>query len=148
MLKRRTLHECVDWNASSITSRHIRHCRTLHECVDWNALISRTSWPPTLSHSTRVRGLKCLRFLTRRTSGSVALYTSAWIEILFRGYVWLSASVALYTSAWIEIINGSKASRGLSRRTLHECVDWNSRRTRCKSAGQRVALYTSAWIEM
>ena len=31
--------------------------------------------------------------------------------------------VALYTSAWIEIINRGAAWRDRIRRTLHECVD-------------------------
>ena len=58
-------------------------------------------------------------------SGSVALYTSAWIEIypLSRHkHLWC---VALYTSAWIEIAL-TDCVRGKCRcRTLHECVDWN-----------------------
>ena len=57
---------------------------------------------------------------------TVALYTSAWIEI---SGVYLSTEtvvVALYTSAWIEIATVKRS----------------------KNTVERVALYTSAWIEM
>ena len=56
-------------------------------------------------------------------SGSVALYTSAWIEI--SAYAWKLSKlpVALYTSAWIEIDYIKSALDGYASRTLHECVD-------------------------
>ena len=75
----------------------------------------------------------------------VALYTSAWIEIIqilpdrsnikshstrVRGLKYLlsfdiirNCRVALYTSAWIEIHDVPSNFRGGLRRTLHECVD-------------------------
>ena len=56
-----------------------------------------------MSHSTRVRGLKLgysRAFLKRDI---VALYTSAWIEILCQQFGSTANYVALYTSAWIEI---------------------------------------------
>ena len=37
------------------------------------------------------------------TQRRVALYTSAWIEILKRAAKLIKKAVALYTSAWIEI---------------------------------------------
>ena len=78
--------------------------------------------------------------------------------------------VALYTSAWIEILDWHYQSPCCNRRTLHECVDWNSylliaalckpsrtlhecvdwnRFSRCVfESAIDVALYTSAWIEI
>ena len=78
----------------------------------------------------------------------VALYMSAWIEILqiyrsrqnflshstwVRGLksvrTWVRESdrcVALYMSAWIEIFASPAGSPGYISRTLHECVDWNT----------------------
>ena len=57
---------------------------------------------------------------------SVALYTSAWIEIMIVGRPRRWIAVALYTSAWIEITNSV---------TL-------------ETIASLVALYTSAWIEI
>ena len=99
--------------------------RTLHECVDWNTTNRRPYRQMTTSHSTRVRGLK---WLTEGCSGrliSVALYTSAWIEIRNGPRSRRSQNVALYMSAWIEI----------SEQTMILC-------------SRNVALYTSAWIEI
>ena len=67
--------------------------------------------------------------LTRCRNGlsAVALYTSAWIEIVWVGIFPLGRGcVALYTSAWIEIMPKWTSKRLINRRTLHECVDWNS----------------------
>ena len=56
----------------------------------------------------------------------VALYTSAWIEIVSRSQqIYSACQVALYTSAWIEI--------------PVDCL---------RLARLFVALYTSAWIEI
>ena len=54
---------------------------------------------------------------------AVALYTSAWIEINFRQAIRTSWPVALYTSAWIEIAAKQKRRAIRISRTLHECVD-------------------------
>ena len=64
--------------------------------------VSRTSIEQ--SHSTRVRGLKyhLLKWLPISKT-SVALYTSAWIEMTTRNCWIIDIDVALYTSAWIEI---------------------------------------------
>ena len=58
-------------------------------------------------------------------SGSflVALYTSAWIEMIFEMKEVDDSYVALYTSAWIEISESAEADHEEPRRTLHECVD-------------------------
>ena len=63
------------------------------------------------SHSTRVRGLKFLITFKDIPNLSVALYTSAWIEIIDCTTLPSGGDVALYTSAWIEITchpNGSR----------------------------------------
>ena len=78
-----------------------------------------------MSHSTRVRGLKYKKIRLIKPLNHVALYTSAWIEIMIFGYSYASIKVALYTSAWIEIF------------VILGMV-----------GGSRVALYTSAWIEI
>ena len=58
----------------------------------------------------------------------VALYTSAWIEIFIRSSENFTTAVALYTSAWIERFQAVAPEHYPQRRTLHECVDWNSKR--------------------
>ena len=123
-----------------------------------------------MSHSTRVRGLKWLDHHQIVWWLLVALYTSAWIEMLIVSEVTCSTFVALYTSAWIEIRKGRAIPTSPSSRTLHECVDWNSlsrilsvisllsHSTRVRglkyfytsknNRRRQVALYTSAWIEI
>ena len=58
-----------------------------------------------------------------RGAYQVALYTSAWIEILWPTSCLRSFGVALYTSAWIEIDPDNAEMKSLASRTLHECVD-------------------------
>ena len=53
----------------------------------------------------------------------VALYTSAWIEMIACELQYSNSYVALYTSAWIEITLIGIIVNGASGRTLHECVD-------------------------
>ena len=53
----------------------------------------------------------------------VALYTSAWIEIVDRPNPLNIDVVALYTSAWIEIAFDIVIACYHFCRTLHECVD-------------------------
>ena len=55
------------------------------------------------SHSTRVRGLKYQYETNKDVRVHVALYTSAWIEIISDSSIGGTDTVALYTSAWIEI---------------------------------------------
>ena len=98
----RTLHECVDWNIGYDDFSKPTYSRTLHECVDWNI------------HDKK---------RTKRTQ--VALYTSAWIEIVVKTITLTLIVVALYTSAWIEIIQDVVVDIKYKCRTLHECVDWN-----------------------
>ena len=99
----RTLHECVDWNFFKLLYGLANGSRTLHECVDWNYATFETGTDFGLSHSTRVRGLKFSRWRAREVWRFVALYTSAWIEILIKA------------GCLFECVS----------RTLHECVDWN-----------------------
>ena len=113
-------------------------CRTLHECVDWNCHTLGNSLSERLSHSTRVRGLKLcpcpilwtlpsshstrvrgLKYVVKSASEKhniVALYTSAWIEMISHTAHPYASSVALYTSAWIEIAKTATISF-LSRRS-------------------------------
>ena len=72
-----------------------------------------------------MRGLKSNIIHSVIATRSVALYTSAWIEIGKSIYDIEITVVALYTSAWIEMY---------------------SPRTSCFQ--RYVALYTSAWIEI
>ena len=51
-----------------------------------------------------MRGLKYQDIPFGRIPGMVALYTSAWIEIIPPIINAFDSKVALYTSAWIEII--------------------------------------------
>ena len=145
--RRRTLHECVDWNfgrrrkmAKRVKSHSTRvrglkyrdvllripwRGRTLHECVDWNNV--RIKCRDLLSGRTLH---ECVDWNIKEKLGikyyiRVALYTSAWIEIPKTERAADQTQVALYTSAWIEILLDT--------------------RTKIKLA---VALYTSAWIEI
>ena len=54
---------------------------------------------------------------------TVALFVSAWIEILGVGVILLALGVALFVSAWIEMEKSSGSTRFLGSRTLRECVD-------------------------
>ena len=62
-------------------------------------------------------------YLSSEQNLTVALYTSAWIEILNPAKFGGLSYVALYTSAWIEMDVLPEVLQGLFRRTLHECVD-------------------------
>ncbi len=48
---------------------------------------------------------------------------SAWIEIVKQKKVLTWWRVALYMSAWIEIVAGPEGAYVYWGRTLHECVD-------------------------
>ena len=53
----------------------------------------------------------------------VALFVSAWIEIVKKADHAVKVTVALFVSAWIEIKSFFKKLRTLFSRTLCECVD-------------------------
>ena len=76
---------------------HSTRVRGLKSCVTADISVD------SLSHSTRVRGLKFRLRLLLQLLRPVALYTSAWIEILVNHLERTQLTVALYTSAWIEI---------------------------------------------
>ena len=78
------------------------------------------------SHSTRVRGLK---FFERLVIVFVFLSHSTRVRGLKSPrvvYLYQRNLVALYTSAWIEIRSCPPMPDWTARRTLHECVDWNT----------------------
>ena len=101
-----------------------------------------------LSHSTWVRGLKSVVIGTEYNKGEVALYMSAWIEIVNSVILKPLFQVALYMSAWIEIHYATLITSAYSSRTLHECVDWNYKLINRHLVLGKVALYMSAWIEI
>ena len=70
-----------------------------------------------------MRGLKYDQRSANESGRCVALYTSAWIEIMASKVDQQVVDVALYTSAWIEIWPKYNGQRFTERRTLHECVD-------------------------
>jgi len=55
------------------------------------------------SRSLRARGLKCNNHQDHLPSGSVALFTGAWIEIILKLRPSTYCQVALFTGAWIEM---------------------------------------------
>ena len=57
----------------------------------------------SMSHPTRVRGLKCDNFALSIKRSRVAPYTGAWIEITCTVMYNVGQLVAPYTGAWIEI---------------------------------------------
>ena len=78
----------------------------------------------------------------------VALFTRAWIEILSLLYCAFVKTVALFTRAWIEIPTHLSRVGSCVRRPLYEGVDWNTK-TRYNIDNERqVALFTRAWIEI
>ena len=164
----RTPCECVDWNVICRNFLKQFQCRTPCECVDWNkdgsALINETF----LSHSMRVRWLKCWTHYELVVRKEVALHASALIEMFISSWNALRSSVALHASALIEMSESmcreydmeSHSMRvrwlkytvldtymALTSRTPCECVDWNSPMFTliCSSL---VALHASALIEM
>ncbi len=70
-----------------------------------------------------MRGLKYQLLRVYFYKLTVALYTSAWIEIIHTNHLMKKQGVALYTSAWIEIQESKADSAKTRSRTLHECVD-------------------------
>ena len=79
-----------------------------------------------MSHSTRVRGLKFPLGTFQRLAVSVALYTSAWIEM----------------NGKPSMKNNSNASHSTRVRGL-KSIEYAERKQDLV-----VALYTSAWIEI
>ena len=122
------------------------------------------------SPSLRGRGLKCNLYDTSELVDEVALFTRAWIEIIFSERISISVFVALFTRAWIEIAHFRYWGLQAPGRPLYEGVDWNScdifkavRTTLSPSLRGRglkfpcdfrsvycsaVALFTRAWIEI
>ena len=122
------------------------------------------------SHSTRVRGLKLRKCGPHTRCCPVALYTSAWIEII-KMHTYHSSPFrrTLHECVDWNFVASDKLLN-FARRTLHECVDWNacdgffwkceylSHSTRVRGLKfllhrqemfrKPVALYTSAWIEI
>ena len=144
----RTLCECVDWNGCEVnfadiaSPSHSLWVRGLKSF--WMLAI----WVAFKSHSLWVRGLKYLKLERvgpipgRRTpcecvdwntksglagikSLLVALFVSAWIEIVVQNVILKMLKVALFVSAWIEILLNSLFSLTTA-----------------------VALFVSAWIEI
>ena len=120
----RPLHEGVDWNCSTICSccRHTR--RPLHEGVDWNYFASAAWHFDFVALFTRawieILFTKCMIVFC-----IVALFTRAWIEIfLILEYLSIYL-VALFTRAWIEIRFTINLQKCEQCRPLHEGVDWN-----------------------
>ena len=77
------------------------------------------------SPSSRGRGLKWNTQVVIIYDNTVALFTRAWIEILYQSFLMCDYQVALFTRAWIEI---SVIAAPVTVRI--------------------VALFTRAWIEM
>ena len=167
---RRPLHEGVDWNNIIQHKVFETYGRPLHEGVDWNLSINGVSSFIEKSPSSRGRGLKLKKDYNLVGVNNVALFTRAWIEIYFLGWILNVVSVALFTRAWIEILSVKCTALGKLRRPLHEGVDWNIacygilRYSHSRplhegvdwnvdffgdiSCGQNVALFTRAWIEI
>ena len=121
----RTLHECVDWNGNQ--PAQIIVSKVALYTSAWIEITPFLSLSPVycMSHSTRVRGLKLAikhKIVLLRTSHSTRVR-----GLKFKTWHHLKSTwtVALYTSAWIEICQQIFLSNHAISRTLHECVDWN-----------------------
>ena len=121
--------------------------RPLHEGVDWN-ICQRPLLPVMLvSPSSRGRGLKShkIRFVVFPLE--VALFTRAWIEILYSLSVIIFHPVALFTRAWIEITilanQGVGVGVALFTRAWIEIT-----KSKIHQGQEFVALFTRAWIEI
>ena len=145
--KSRPLHEGVDWNQLKYILNMYLVCRPLHEGVDWNFFTAVFIPWISMSPSSRGRGLKYINRNCKTVYKRVALFTRAWIEIKSSELLSPSPSVALFTRAWIEILIFFLYSYFISRRPLHEGVDWNLP-CFCVNHSICVALFTRAWIEM
>ena len=99
------------------------------------------------SHSSWVRGLKLAIILSQHFRTIVALFVSAWIETPTCG--WIPAAFSMSHSSWVRGLKHVSLYRWIRwtwRRTLRECVDWNTN-VRILSKLFFVALFVSAWIE-
>ena len=144
---RRTLHECVDWNdwqravLGGLSVSHSTRVRGLKYVTDHDTVEVKTS------HSTRVRGLK---FRNKRWYCAVEMSHSTRVRGLKfheSGRRQPESGRTLHECVdW----NGSGNCRCIVRicRTLHECVDWNDVNEELIDILPGVALYTSAWIEI
>ena len=100
-----------------------------------------------MSPSSRGRGLKYRSPSLELYSGSVALFTRAWIEIdcMLRCHV--LAEVALFTRAWIEI--DSIGRYDFLKEVALFTRAWIEINGAYKAAQRiKVALFTRAWIEI
>ena len=93
--------------------------------MDWNIFASLSASALSLSHPTRVRGLKSLICRHALLSCLVALPVSAWIEMIVFSIGSLYRLSRTLTGAWIEILLLGLIQLVVPRRTLHGCVDWN-----------------------
>jgi len=57
-----------------------------------------------MSRSLRARGLKLAYIIDQYYVINVALFTGAWIEIIFNYIFGIWLFVALFTGAWIEML--------------------------------------------
>ena len=119
----RIFYRCVDWNKIYLKCVAVFVSRIFYRCVDWN-------WYG-----------RCLLALS-----AVASFTDAWIETLWKLWLYSYPAVASFTDAWIEtpnLLQGVSIEmshllqmRGLKRvsyakylsyrsRIFYRCVDWN-----------------------
>ena len=76
-----------------------------------------------MSHSTRVRGLKFSVMVGLKEEHMSHSTRVRGLKYSVTPPNKISHSVALYTSAWIEIADKPTYRKKGGRRTLHECVD-------------------------
>ena len=113
-LQRRPFHEGVDWNCVGVGCVLVHICRPFHEGVDWNFVLGE-------SHFIWV----------------VALFTRAWIEIVYRWVYKQWLYVALFTRAWIE----------MKKRTERFCVRKSSPFSRGRGLKYRFATAGETAVE-
>jgi len=79
-------------------------CRALYGRVDWNVTYIIVAVKTFMSRSLRARGLKLAYIIDQYYVINVALFTGAWIEIIFNYIFGIWLFVALFTGAWIEML--------------------------------------------
>ena len=97
----RTLHECVDWNKTTVSNTYSSKVALyMSAWIEIDSTVTTTG--STGSHSTWVRGLK---FGVSTIKSEISSSHSTWVRGLKFGQLLhpLRFQVALYMSAWIEI---------------------------------------------
>ena len=121
----RSLYGFVDWNNSIMGA--VKSGRVEAYTASWIEICL----PVFLVKSSgskpiRLRGLKYVEVVERRSQKKVEAYTASWIEIERMAAIPKQCSVEAYTASWIEIALVVPIKIHWRGRSLYGFVDWNA----------------------